>query len=47
MSDTKIVRIEVDTEVWRKIKAKASLKGMHVKDYANEIFGEEVEDFET
>ncbi|OKY77338.1 MAG: hypothetical protein BTN85_1988 [Candidatus Methanohalarchaeum thermophilum] len=46
MSETKDVRIEVDKEVWQKIKAKASLQGKNVKDFAGEIFEREVEDFE-
>lgn len=44
---SKTVRIEVDEEVWRKVKAKASIKGKTVKEFAGEIFEREVEDFEA
>jgi len=43
----KTVRIEVDEEVWRRIRAKASLQGKTVKKFAGELFKKEVEDFET
>lgn len=46
MSDTKIVRIEVEKSVWNKVKAKASIEDMPVKDYASKIFKEEVQDMD-
>jgi len=41
----KTVRIEVDEEVWRRIKAKATLQGKTVKEFAGELFEKEVENF--
>ena len=43
---TKVVRIEVDEEVWKKIRAKVALEDKPIKKYTDEIFKKEAQKIE-